>query len=290
MPVAPRDNGRALDQFNDQLRASPIWQDFMRRNGQNPARPKLSDQQRKMLQAELQRAGIQFPKGMEIDPAGNVNQNQSPGKKIAIGAAIGGAALTGLGAAGIGPMSGLFGGGGAAAGAGGVLPSSSLPTSALMGGAPAIASQGVSSGIPLGGLAASHIPTAALMGGAPAIASQGVSRGIGSAAGAVGGNALAKAGKGLLSNLTSMEGLSSLAPLIAALANRGGSGGGGGMEQGSMDFLQKAYDDARRTQAMAETRYRRVDPLHQAVSQLAFSRLPVNSRQGISYNNLPLPG
>jgi hypothetical protein len=120
MPTAPSQNGRQLDNFNDQLRETPLWADFMRRNGIDTSRPiRLSDSQRKALQRELEASGTGFPQGLEIDPAGNINQNQSPGKKIAIAAAIAGLAATGLGAAGIGPLAGVMGAGAGAAGAGG---------------------------------------------------------------------------------------------------------------------------------------------------------------------------
>ena len=49
-------------------------------------------------------------------------------------------------------------------------------------------------------------------------------------------------------------------------------------------------DELKRIQAITENRLRRTDPLHQAVTQLAFSRLPMNSRQGLSIPNLPLAG
>jgi hypothetical protein len=158
--VTPTRNGRELDTFDDQLRRSPIWQNWMRQNvgtdpdGATRRNIKLSDAQRKQLQAHLQANGIRFAKNFEIDPSGNVNDDQRPGRKIAIGAAIGGLALTGLGAAGIGPLSGVLGGAGAAgsagasaAGAGGTLASSSLPVGSLMGGPAAITSAGVSGGV-----------------------------------------------------------------------------------------------------------------------------------------------
>lgn len=132
---------------------------------------------------------------------------------------------------------------------------------------------------PLGGL------TPAMTASAPAIASQGVSASVGAGAGA-GAGTLANVGKNLLGNLTSANGIASLAPLIASLAASGGGGGNGGTNN---EFLQGAYADAKRQNAMHEARYRRVDPLHQAVSQLAFSRMPISSRQGITMNQVPLP-
>lgn len=62
-----------------------------------------------------------------------------------------------------------------------------------------------------------------------------------------------------------------LGSLIAALAS-GNGGGGSGAES----------EEARRMQQITEQRMRRVDPLHQAVTQLAWGRLPINARQGVS--------
>ena len=122
MPVAPRDNGIPLDQFNAALRASPGWRTWLQRNGLNPDGPlKLSDSQRRAFQAHLASVGAQLPKGMNIDPAGNVNQaNQGvfQNRWVQVGL-ISAAALATMGAAGFGPLAGVLGGGGGvAAGAG----------------------------------------------------------------------------------------------------------------------------------------------------------------------------
>lgn len=75
--------------------------------------------------------------------------------------------------------------------------------------------------------------------------------------------------------------IAGLGALIASLM--------GGRDQG-MDPAQSAQlDQLRRIQAITEAKMRRVDPLHQAVAGLAFSRLPVSARQGITYTNTPLP-
>ena len=69
-----------------------------------------------------------------------------------------------------------------------------------------------------------------------------------------------------------------LAGVITALV--GARNGGNG----------QASADAQRLNAITEQRMRRVDPLHQAITQLAWGRLPVNSRQGIApptYKPLP---
>lgn len=125
MSTAPQENGLALDEFNAALRASPGWQSFVQRAGYrlDGSPIKLSGDQRQALKRQLESTGVQFPKGVEIDQAGNVNQDQgasrywnNPYVKIAI---IGGAALATMGAAGFGPLAGAFGTGGAAgAGAG----------------------------------------------------------------------------------------------------------------------------------------------------------------------------
>lgn len=110
-----------VDQANQYMRAQPWYQALMRQWGQDPGHPKLNDQQRQILMDEARTRGIGISQNaFEIDASGNIHdKGMGLGKKILIGAGIGAAALTGLGAAGIGPMAGLFGGGGAAAGAGG---------------------------------------------------------------------------------------------------------------------------------------------------------------------------
>lgn len=137
-----------VDAWNSSLRASPMWQDYMKSIGVNlaDARPtiKLTDQQRKEFTNKLAAAGMPVPSGMHIDAAGNLNQDNHLLRNVGIGAGIAGAALTGFGLAGMGPMSGLFAGAGA--GAGGALPSSHLAAAALMGGPAGITSGGASLG------------------------------------------------------------------------------------------------------------------------------------------------
>jgi hypothetical protein len=149
-------------------------------------------------------------------------------------------------------------GAGAAGAAGGVLPSSNLSGNALLAATQAtpgaIASQGVSAGIPLGGIAASA--------------------GAG-AAGAAGGGASAAGGIGnaLKSALTSSDGLGALASLIPMLmaARGGGDGGGVGNISQSMPQLNRMLD-------MSVQRAERTDPLHQMVTRLAEQRMPIRSR------------
>lgn len=96
------------------------------------------------------------------------------------------------------------------------------------------------------------------------------------AAGAGGAGAAAGAGgvgASLLKNLTSIKGIASLAGLIPLLMSAkggggdAGAGGAGGFAQ--MPQLNSLMD-------MSVNRAQRTDPLHQAVTQLAMSRLPTN--------------
>lgn len=103
-----------LDQFNKALRANPAYVQFLQSMGVNPNVPiKLSESQRKMA-AEWVRKNVGDIGKLEIDPAGNVNQNEGFMKQVAKwGPLVGGAALTAFGIPGVLP--GLLGGGGAAA-------------------------------------------------------------------------------------------------------------------------------------------------------------------------------
>jgi hypothetical protein len=106
-----------------------------------------------------------------------------------------------------------------------------------------------------GGATGSALPAAA--GGA----------GAAGAAGAAGSGGLSGALKGIFTNPSN---LMDLGAVIAALA--GGARGGN----------NQANADAQRLNQITEQRMRRVDPLHQAVTQLAWGRLPMNARQGIA--------
>ena len=80
-------------------------------------------------------------------------------------------------------------------------------------------------------------------------------------------------------SLTDPRTYAALAPLVASLAT---SGGGNSAAGGS--------DELRRIQAITEARMRRVDPLHQVATQLAFQRAPIAAKQGINLANITLPG
>lgn len=105
----------SINQFNEQWRSSPLYAQGLSSVGANPNGPlHLSDGQRKRLQAFIeQNMGIQFPDGVEVDPAGNMNENEGFGKQLAKWGPIAGAgALAAFGIPGL--MPGLIGGGAAA--------------------------------------------------------------------------------------------------------------------------------------------------------------------------------
>jgi hypothetical protein len=288
MPNTPnRSTSEAqLNQWNQQLRASPIWQSWWHAHGKDRPGAGLSDSERQAFTWYLKQNGIQIPSGMHIDQGGNLNQDNHLLRNVGIGAAIGGAALTGLGAAGIGPLSGALSGGAAAGGAGaagGTLASSSLPAASLMGGPGAISSMGASAGLGGGLLAGSSIPAAmGSIGGPAAIASQGASRGIpwGGAANAAEdylgsrprsgvGRALGAAGdEASRWSPLLQSAISALAGLPALLTNHGPSA-----EERAL------YDQARQMQALQQKRIEHQSPLFEAVTRLAMGRLP-SSVQG----------
>ena len=159
----------------------------------------------------------------------------------------------------------------------------------LLGGAAGASGAGAAGGGSQAGLlAGGAIPgwSAAGMAGPGAIASQGVTAGLagglGSVLPAAAGGAAAAAADGFLGKLKSQftdpSNMVDLAGIITALV--GASRGGGG----------QTSPEAQRMQQMTEARMRRVDPLHQAITQLAWGRLPTNARSGIAPpTNSPLP-
>ena len=103
-----------MNAWNEQWRGDPRYASIMRSIGVDPTRPiKLTDTQRKQVRAAVeQQFGFTFPKGTEIDPAGNWNANEGFGKQAKRwGPIVGGAALAAFGIPGV--MPGLFSGGGA---------------------------------------------------------------------------------------------------------------------------------------------------------------------------------
>lgn len=156
-----------------------------------------------------------------------------------------------------------------------------LAGAGLLPGAPsAAAAGGGASSFPASGLNADGTLAASLThpaGMVPGGTAAGVAAGTGGlgsiapiasgAAGSAAANA-ATSGGSILSKLMSPSGIASLAGLIPALM---GGGSGGNVSQAQEALLNEALK-----------RSQRVDPLHQAVTQLAFSRLPDSARQGIS--------
>src|SRR5581483_3255758 len=106
----------SVNQANQFARSTPWYQAMLEAWGQDPKNVHLTPQEQQTLLAAMREQGINVSDHFEVDASGNITPKSDVGKKILIGAAIGGAALTGLGIAGIGPMAGLFGGEGAAAG------------------------------------------------------------------------------------------------------------------------------------------------------------------------------
>lgn len=284
-----------VDQWNEAMRASPLYQNFVQQRGLSTSRGGWSRGDQAAWERTLQANGIPIPSGMHIDQGGNLNQKNTLGRNAIITGAVAAAALTGFGLAGMGPLSGLSGAG-AAGGAGTV-----GGTTAIHAVPPAVTAAGTGAG----GWA-TQVPWLAGVGGTtaihavpPAVTAAGTGAG-GWATQAVrppnvplGGVARPGAGGGDVSTknpvrdfFTDPKNLLSLAPLIGSLATRGG-GANGGIDN---EFLKQAYADAQRNNAMKEARFRRVDPLHEAVTQLAFNRMPTtNGTNGIALNRVPLP-
>lgn len=128
----------------------------------------LNDQQRKQVQAAVEyELGFRFPGGIEIDPAGNMNEDEGVSKWAKdwrTYAIIGGAIATPFV---IGAIAGAGGSSAAAAtttGAAGVLPSSTIPLVSQVGhlAVPAaITSQGASAAVYASSLAAAAAPAVA---------------------------------------------------------------------------------------------------------------------------------
>src|SRR4030095_15952521 len=72
---------RELDEFNKQLRSSPLYQTFMKSRGlRTDGRVKLSRKQQSDLETAMARAGFKVPGGMHIDQGGNLNQKNRLGR------------------------------------------------------------------------------------------------------------------------------------------------------------------------------------------------------------------
>jgi hypothetical protein len=108
------------------MRQAPWYQEWLTKNGlkgegDQYGNVQLNDKQRAELMALALKNGIGLNHKYDmIDANGQIAEEHHKLKKIAIAAAIGGLAVTGMGAAGIGPLAGVLGGTAGAAGAGGV--------------------------------------------------------------------------------------------------------------------------------------------------------------------------
>jgi hypothetical protein len=207
------------DRINQQLRANPQYTAFLQSIGATPGR--LTDQQRKQA---ADWAGANLPGGiggLEVDPTGNLNVGHGFAEELKQWGPVA-AAAGGIAAPYLLPM--LLGTGGTAAG--GTLASSSIPSSLSMYGPAAIASQGVSAGVPLavGGAATGGAVSGAVGGAA--------GQGIGLPTGGSTFNQLVGA--------RPIPGMGSTIGGPANIASQGASQSGGGM--GLWSNIQNAYD------------------------------------------------
>lgn len=117
-------NDQEATQATSAMRQSPWYQDWAKKNGlqfegDSYGNAKLNDNQQQDLYNQALKNGIGLNnKYDQIDENGQISEAHHKLRNGLIAAAIAGAGLTGFGAAGIGPLSGLFGGASAAAGAG----------------------------------------------------------------------------------------------------------------------------------------------------------------------------
>jgi hypothetical protein len=89
-----------LDRWNDAMRASSLYQNFIKKYGLAGKVGGWTREQQAALERELEANGIQIPDGMHIDQGGNLNQTNRLGKAAAIGGA---AAISAFGVPGLFP-------------------------------------------------------------------------------------------------------------------------------------------------------------------------------------------
>ena len=109
-----------VNDFNRIMQTNGVKDGWLRSQGIDPSKPvKLSDAQRQAFRRYLESQGASFPSGIEIDAAGNMNENEGFGTQLKKwGPLAAGIAVTMFGIPGT-PIAGLLSGGGsAAAGAG----------------------------------------------------------------------------------------------------------------------------------------------------------------------------
>ncbi len=123
-------NPQEAQQATAFIRDQPWYQQMVRGWGLDPAgdangNVNLNEQQQQQLLDAARQHGIGISDSYQIDQNGQIADVPSHVlRNVLIGAGIGAAALTGFGAAGIGPLSGLFGAGAGATEAGGLAASS----------------------------------------------------------------------------------------------------------------------------------------------------------------------
>lgn len=190
------------------IREQPWYLQYIQSLGKDPnGQLNLSDDQEAQLGALAQQHGIGMNSKFDgIGPNGDIIEEHHKLKKAAIAAAIGGLALTGFGAAGIGPMSGMFGAStiagatpisasmtGLGTGAGALVPATTSSLAAGLGtGAAAGIGGAAGAGSTLAALGSSAIPSMTGLGAGagalvPATTSSLAGAGIGASAGAAGG-------------------------------------------------------------------------------------------------------
>lgn len=284
-------SSQAINQFNERWRSSPEYARILQQVGARPGQL-LSDQQRQQVQGLVEQAfGMKFPKGVEIDPAGNMNENEGFGKQAKRwGPIAGGAALAAFGIPGL--MSGLLtGGGGGAAAAGGAKAASGAAGGVLPSYGPSAAMQAANMGMgPIGGglaaggslasaaggLLPSYGPSAAMQtAGATLPAASQVTPtaalGLASAIPGVVGNALGDSGGGGGALKTVLENLMKWGPVgLAGLgAVKGLTQGPTPAEQEMAKLLQLSGSRAQATQ-----------PLFEALNRMTLAQLPRYARGG----------
>lgn len=122
-----------INSANQWMWQQPWYQEAIRSFGQQMGNVKLNDNQKKQLAQVIAAHGFPLPSKDEIDPAGNVNPKGHKMRNFLIAAAIGGATIATLGAAGAfaGAGGALGGGGAAAGGAGAAAGGAALPASTI---------------------------------------------------------------------------------------------------------------------------------------------------------------
>lgn len=261
MPPVPSRSGLTLDRINDAMRQSPAWRAFMQRKGQPlDGRPiKLSERDRQELRVEMARAGFQIPSDMEIDPAGNFNEDDTgvfEKTSVRIALAVGAGVAT-AGALGWGPLAGMLSSGGGSAAGGGAVASGALPSSSIAGlhaAVPgAVASQGASAGV-----------GAAMAGGAagavPAFAGQA----------AAGGGGLVDTLKDIATDPRTFFGAAAMIPQFSNLL--GGGGRGPSAEESAL------LDEARQGMAIQRQRIEQAQPVYDTLIRMSYGNMPTRHR------------